>query len=249
MIHLRTRAVPLLLALATFGRVAAAQNAPEPAPPPLPPPPPAVYNPPAPPPYTGPSMMGTWDKPRFHDRFYLRLSLGGGTMGTNADFQPNNGVDFETQGGSVALDLAIGGTPAPGFVIGGDFAFQEAFRPHFTVNFREGESNANTVFGLLGFFLDWFPDPRGGFHVGGTFGYADLSVAGENDVIVNDVRERGVGGAVRVGYDLWISNQWSLGLLGQWVGGWVTGDNGNNNTFTESDTVSSFALLFTALYH
>jgi hypothetical protein len=249
MIRLRAKFAPLLLIL-SLGRLAAAQTAPEPAPPPLPPPPPPVYNPPAPPPYSGPSLTGTWDTPRFHDRFYLRLSLGGGTMGTSGNLDPDNGVTFETRGGCVAFDVAIGGTPAPGFVIGGDYAFQMAFRPHFKTSSSsfsfEDDASANTVFGLFGFFVDWFPEPRGGFHVGGTLGFAVLSVANENGNFDNSVSENGIGGALRVGYDFWISNQWSVGVLGQFVGGRVSGD---SNSVNERDTVSSFAVLFTALYH
>jgi len=205
-----------------------------------------MYNPPAPPPYTGPSLSGTWDKPRFHDRFYLRMSAGGGTLGTNASFGQDNGLDFETRGGCLSLDLAIGGTPVPGFVVGGNFAFQEAFKPHFTETLGEGETHTNTVFTLLGPFIDWFPDPRGGFHLGATFGYAYVAVVDQSGLADNTLRENGIGGAVRAGFDLWVSNQWALGLLGQFVGGQVwSGD----TVVKRNDWVSSWALLFTALHH
>lgn len=254
MISTRAGFAPLFAVL-FFVRAAAAQNSsPEPAAPPLPPPPPPPYNPPPPPPYTGPPMNTgpslNGDLPRFHDRFYLRMSLGGGALATSGDFSPDNGNTFETHGGCVAFDLAIGGTPVPGFVIGGDYAFQEAFRPRLKLSSRsittEGDSNVNTVFGLLGPFVDWFPDPRGGFHFGGTLGFAVLAVANDNGNIDNSASENGFGGALRLGYDAWISNDWSLGVLGQFVGGRVSAE---TNSVTERDSVQSFSVLFTALYH
>jgi hypothetical protein len=194
--------------------------------------------------------LGGGDIPYFHDRFYLRMSVGGGTMGTSGNFDPDNGATFDTRGGCVALDIAIGGTPAPGFVIGGDYAFQEAFRPH--LKFRSAsistdqDANANTVFGLFGAFVDWFPDPRGGFHLGGTLGFAILSIADDSGNVDNTVSEGGVGGAFRIGYDAWVSSQWSLGVLGQFVGGRVSAD---THSVTERDSVASFSLLVTTLYH
>lgn len=246
---------PLLVVLSLV-RVAAAQNPPppEPAAPPLPPPPPPPYNPPPPPPYTGPPMntgsLGGGDVPYFHDRFYLRLSLGGGTMGTSGTFDPDDGSTFDTRGGCFAFDLAIGGTPVPGFVIGGNYAFQESFKPHVKIRSGalsvDGDSDTNTVFSVLGPFVDWFPDPSGGFHFGGTLGFGVLSVADDSGSVSNSVSESGFGGALRIGYDAWVSRQWALGVLGQFVGGRVSS---NSRTPNERDSVTSFAVLFTALYH
>jgi hypothetical protein len=191
------------------------------------------------------------DAGRFHDGFYLRLGLGGGSMGTSASFDPDDGSTFETSGGCLAFDIAVGGTPVPGFVIGGDYAFQEAFKPHFKVRTSsrsaEGDGNTNTVFGLLGVFTDWFPNPRGGFHLGGTLGFAVLSVADENGNLDNSRSENGFGGALRIGYDAWVSRDWSLGVLGQFVGGRVGSD--TSNSVSERDSVATFSVLFTALYY
>jgi hypothetical protein len=254
MIPLRARTAAVLVVL-SLGRLAAAQQNPpaEPAAPPIPPPPPP-YNPPPPPPYTGPKMntgsLGG-DGQRLHDGFYLRLSVGGGTMGTSGTFDPDDGSSFDTRGGCVSFDIAVGGSPVPGLVIGGNYAFQEAFKPRLTLSSSsfstERDADVNTVFGLVGPFVDWFPDPRSGFHVGGTLGFAVLTIADENGNVDNGVSERGFGGALRVGYDFWVDSQWSLGVVGQFVGGRVSGD--SVNSVTERDSVGSFAVLFTALYH
>jgi len=194
--------------------------------------------------------LGGGDIPYFHDRFYLRLSLGGGTLGTSGNLDPDNGTTFDTRGGCVAFDLAIGGTPVPGFVIGGDYAFQEAFRPHIKLRSgsisAEQDADVNTVFGVLGPFVDWFPDPSGGFHFGGTLGLAVLSSADDNGNVSNSVSESGFGYAFRLGYDAWVSRQWALGVLGQFVGGSVSTD---SRSPRERDSVASFSVLFTALYH
>jgi hypothetical protein len=214
--------------------------------PPLPPPPPPPYAPPPPPPG---SLSG--DIPRFHDRFYLRLGLGGGTLRTSGTFDPDDGTSIDTRGGGFSFDLAIGGTPAPGFVIGGDYTFQQGVKPRVKFSTPTGsseiDSNNDSVFGLLGIFADWFPDPRGGFHVGATLGLALLSIADDNGNVSNSNEKRGGGGALRVGYDFWVGDQWSIGILGQLVGASVSRD----TTFgvSEHDSVGSFGLLVTALYH
>jgi len=179
------------------------------------------------------------------------MSLGGGSLGTKGALDPDNGTDVETRAGGIGLDLAIGGTPARGFVIGGDYAFQQGAKPHANFSSPTGSSETdspnNLNLQLLGVFTDWFPDPRGGFHVGGTLGLARLYISDDKGHRSDSNAKKGGGVALRVGYDFWVGSQWSLGILGQFLGARVSSD--SSRSVIGRDSVASFGLFFTALYH
>jgi hypothetical protein len=205
------------------------------------PPPPAVD---APPPPQG-------DIRHFHDRFYLRLGLGGGSLHTSGKFDPDLGTTLELSGGGPAFDLSIGGTPAPGFVVGGSYLFQQATQPRFTLangsQTVSGDAENNAVLGLFGPFIDWFPDPAGGFHVGALVAFGLLTVADQSGQIKDSSDETGPAGAFRIGYDLWVADAWSIGILGQALAGSVSSKPVNG--IQEKDTFTSFGLQVSALYH
>src|SRR5439155_18501288 len=105
-------------------------------------------------------------------------------------------------------------------------------------------SDANMNFGLLGPFIDWYPDPEGGFHFGGMLGVAVLT-ASNPDTGNTTASDTGFGGAIGAGYDFWIAPEWSLGILGKLMGGTVQNSNqtvagvGANEKFS----VGAFSLL------
>ncbi|MBI3203366.1 MAG: hypothetical protein HYZ29_17640 [Myxococcales bacterium] len=93
----------------------------------------------------------------------------------------------------------VGGTASRGWVTGGGAVGQ-------TVGFFSHGSAWLLV--VLGPFLDWYPDEREGLHAGVMLGPAAVPL----------VRGTGVGGAVWGGYDLWVSDQWSMGLVARGIG-------------------------------
>lgn len=208
-------------------------------------PPPGAYQGPAAGPYEPPPPAPTTDDPtaRYHDGFYFRGSLGGGALSAKGEIEGTN-VDYEINGGSFSLDLMFGGTPTGGLVIGGAYFFSQAQKPNVKVGSIEGESNNNFNFGLIGPFVDWFFIPDGGFHAGLIFGGALANVTS------SDGRESstatGAGGGLFLGYDFWIADQWSLGVLARATGGSVTNDDVDPK---EKLSVGNFALMFSALYH
>jgi hypothetical protein len=226
----------------------------QPAPAPAPaygnaPPPGYAYPPPPPPPPPPGPPPGAY----VHDGFYLRLAIGGGFVSASGTINSSSSVpDFTVKGGGVGFDLGIGGTVGKGIVIGGEYIFQQAVKPTVADSNGNtlGTSNANMNFGLLGPFIDWYPDPEGGFHFGGTLGLAVLTASDPNtgDTTASDT---GFGGAVGVGYDFWVAPEWSLGILGKFMGGTVQN---NNQTIAgvsanEKFSVGAFSLLFSVLYH
>jgi hypothetical protein len=152
-----------------------------------------------------------------------------------------------------ALELLLGGTPARGFVVGGGVIGQSAWDPETAVDSRRNQyPEALPAFkiydafgvGLLGPFLDWFPDETGGAHAGAMIGLGYIGLE----------RDRSVAGSLWGGYDFWVANQWSLGAELRAVAATGARDiyvpAGASRTIAQmDDTAASFQLLFTALYH
>jgi len=213
-----------LLCLVGYSASALAQQAPPPAAPPPPDPPPAapptiqVAEPQAPAVAAPPSIDLSTEPPakpvqrsyHFHEGFYLRASVGFGYYyGSFSDGkQPN--LDFNEHGGSMSLDLLIGGSPSPGLSIGGGLLVDPLFGAEYS---RDGDNlgNHDGVSTLIGPFIDAFPDPTKGWHLGGMFGLAAQSFQNVN--ATGDGRERalGIGGAAWFGYDFWVAGEWAAG--------------------------------------
>jgi hypothetical protein len=185
--------------------------APEPAadPVPEPPPPPPtrvrVYEPPprleVPPPT--PIAPNTYR----HDGFYFR-SVANTLQYVWAKAESDDDTKSFDGAGAGGL-LAIGGTPVEGLVIGGAIAgFGRS--SHWSGISDEGD-DVDLTFAQIGLLVDWFPNARGGWHVGGIVGLG-FSVLTDDD----DEQYTGVSGSVSLlgGYDWWIGPQWALGLVG-----------------------------------
>jgi hypothetical protein len=185
----------------------------------------------------------------YHDGFYLRLSAGYGALWIDSDYS-DLGMG-SASGSGIAIDLQIGGTPAPGLVIGGGLLFQEAFRPSYDYEFDVSGAGADTAVGDLGFVLfgpmiDVFPSPTSGFHFGGLLGFAQIP--GLSDP--QDNASSGFGLSLWTGYMWWASSQWSIGGLVR-LSGAATGRTGeiSGEQHDVSDITRSITLMVSAAYH
>jgi hypothetical protein len=142
----------------------------------------------------------------------------------------------ETSFETVALELMLGGTPMPGVTVGGGLHVDSAW----SVNANR-RSFSNLLF--VGPFVDIFPDPRGGFHVGGMLGGAALV---HDNPDLDPVTYRGFGASLWLGYDLWIAEQWSLGAM---LAGGVARLASTDRLAPDAARVDSVAVLLGWLYH
>jgi len=141
-----------------------------------------------------------------HDGFYMRAGFG--TQYTRI-FGEREGQDAALGVWGMSLVLAFGGTPAPGLVVGGMFTYAGGGQGTFkgAPMGAEKKSDAGTV--LLGPFIDWFPSPRGMWHLGGAVG---ISGHGINDGDGNDFDGTSAGAMVYAGADFWAGPAYSSGL-------------------------------------
>jgi hypothetical protein len=148
-----------------------------------------------------------------HDGFYLRL---GGGVGYGSFSGTGPAGDASLAGFNPAGEtlLAIGGNVAEGLVVAGAF---HGSGVRATFEGAPPARDATAALGQLGVLVDWFPDPTGGWHVGGMAGLGviqivDAGVRDSGEAIVKDSGGTGFGGALLGGYDFWIGPQWSTGL-------------------------------------
>jgi len=176
-----------------------------------------------------------------HQGFYL--SAGGGLAVLSAWGSGPSGSASITGVGSES-DVAIGGTVAPGLVIGavartwsisGTFKGGPAIsatatyftngQPSTSRLTLSGNARATTI--ELGAFLDWYPNPENGWHLGGSLGLGGMTVI---DDAATSSASVGIAVSLYGGYQWWLGPAWSLGLVGVASGGTMSSfEDGNQN--------------------
>lgn len=167
-------------------------------------------------------------EPFVHDGFMLHLGVGLGYTSyterisySDPNVTPLFGTHNQATGVTSALDLSLGGTITSGLVGGVDIAARSIINPTFTIDGNEYETEDTSVgLGVFGVFGQWYPDPSAGFFVHASLGYGEVSVRVENLEIETDVD--GVVLGAGAGYEWWISEEWSAGVEGQLVAGFLS---------------------------
>jgi hypothetical protein len=161
------------------------------------PPPPLTPAPAAPPVATA---AGGRPGDYLHDGLYARFWAGfsyARLIGTSPPGAPSYG------GPGVGNFIAVGGTVSSGFVVAATLGVVTGFET--LPNGSPIAGNVDVSATLYGVLLDWFPDPRRGGHLGGSVGLSRVTVA--------DGAGYTAGFSVHGGYDFWMTENWSAGLL------------------------------------
>jgi hypothetical protein len=92
---------------------------------------------------------------------------------------------------------------------------------------------------------DIFPDPAGGFHLGGLVGVSFLGLKDDQENSSN-----GLGLSVWGGHQWWASSQWSVGGLVRLSAAWSARKvDGVGRQHDASDVTRAITLMFSAVYH
>jgi hypothetical protein len=187
---------------------------------------------------------------RRHDGFYLRVGVGGGRFEDRFEVEGFRLLGFtldiaegRATGPSVSFELAAGGTVGNGLVVGGAVFVEQIANPSIEVNEEPVEQDVSVgTFVLAGPMIDWYLDPTGGLHLQAGVGGASITLRDSSGQEDRDNRPIGGGGAVGIGYDIWVADQVSLGVLARGLFASLTNDGLRH-------TVNAGALLVTVTYH
>lgn len=180
-----------------------------------------------------------------HDGFYARLSLGFGQLGTTMN-APESGA-IKGDGSTLTLDVSLGYALSPGIVLGAMLITEQMPSVELSAN---APVVTDVSAGTLGAFFDGYPNPRGGFHLGGGLGFAGTNI--QRKEAAGFKNAGGFGLAGWVGYDIWVADQWSAGLLVRLMGTRTRADadeTENNLSGTATMATRSISLLLTGVYN
>lgn len=173
-----------------------------------------------------------------HDGFYFRGDVGLLVARTFVRSEQPSHPSYSVGDGGLGLDLAFGGTPSPGMALGGELSL---------ASIQGGGSTAGL--GMLGVFVDGFPEVNGGFHLGGFVGFAGSRTTTPGKV--SELRGRGLGLAAWIGQNWWVADEWSMGGLLRFTGAFDHDGSHDHGPGAYTLDSSSFgvAFLFNVLYH
>jgi hypothetical protein len=195
-----------------------------------------------------------------HDGFYMRF--GSGLAVYDEDLQSRESVVYDgkvksrTRGIATVSELALGGTIAPGLVLGGGIYTADLVAS--TLKLEKGSAGEppdeldtqlrNLV--LFAPFIDLYPNPRYGFHVQGALGLAVLTprVFGSSATERSEYAAVGGGLMLGVGYEFWVADEWSLGILGRATVNVLTGKDDDDVRWIHVP-ITSPSFMVTLTYH
>jgi outer membrane protein with beta-barrel domain len=149
--------------------------------------------------------------PRTHEGFQFRGVIGGGYLSDSES--PESAT---ISGPAAGFELYVGGNVIPGLAVGGFLGGASAANPSVSLNGQSlgTATNASLTLAMIGPYVDWYFDPTGGFHLMGMLEFTRLAVTTGGGGVSS---ETPVGGGIGagVGYDFWLSDTFSMGVLGR----------------------------------
>ncbi|MEO7034657.1 MAG: hypothetical protein ABI548_12180 [Polyangiaceae bacterium] len=157
--------------------------------------------------------------PRTHDGFYFRGATGLGYLKSSLSIEaPGFG---SISGGSVSglaigFDAWFGGSPIPGLAIGGGLTSYDVPSPSLKVGGQSQTTNSHLMLSIVGAFGDYYFNPNQGLHAEALVGFGVLSAQdSQGNTSSNDPSGLALG--LGFGNDWWVSDEWSIGVLGRFI--------------------------------
>ena len=161
---------------------------------------------------------------RVHDGFYLRLSAG---LGYQVFSVSSSTADADASGLAYPFDFMIGGSLAQGVALGGMLSAAVTRSP--TVDPGDATlDGTNLNLFRAGAFIDYYPSPTAGFHLLGDVAFAEVSATDDRTNFVSG-KVTGFSLGAGVGYEWWVSDSWSLGVMGRFAWAILTSDRNDND--------------------
>jgi hypothetical protein len=184
-----------------------------------------------------------------HDGFYLRLGTGFGSYGETVR---RAGQDQSTTVTGVATvgEWLVGGAVRPGLIVGGGVFTSNVLASDRTVSGAtppDEIAGGQGTFSLVGPFFDYYFNPTKGAHIEAAIGFATVTGTAVTSSS-KDTVALGGGAVIGAGYEWWLSDNWSVGVLGRMAVGWVTGRDNADVRWYRSVGASP-SVLFTATFN
>jgi hypothetical protein len=175
-----------------------------------------------------------------HDGFFLRLAPGVGFMSDNETLGANK---FEYSGTSSLFDFAIGGAIIENLIVFLDVSAAVVSEPKLKVNGQSATTNSSDhSTSILGLGLAYyFPS---NIYLSGAVGRAITSLKANGKTYET---KNGYGLNMMLGKEWWVSDNWGLGIAGQWL--YSDCPDIDFAGSTPHVKASSFGVLFSATYN
>jgi hypothetical protein len=204
---------------------------------------------------TGITLPAAAQRARHHDGFYLRLG-GGFTYVSDSvetdEYPLFNDAEGTAKGFGAAGELGIGGSVSPGVVLGGGIfshwlpSLESENAEVANVDVPDIEFDEGALW-VMGFLVDYYPNPSAGLHLQGSAGLALGSLGdgrSNGNLTLDEHSGIGLGLVAGIGHEWWVANNWGLGLLGRFTAAWFTAEDDNDVEW--SHFAIAPAILFTA---
>ena len=154
-----------------------------------------------------------------HDGFYLRMAVGGGRFRDDFKHEITRlfgiGLEGHAEGASGSFEVSAGYALKPGLILGGGVFIEQAVEPKVEIGDADYSDTVSVgTLVMVGPMIEWYVNPEGGFFFGGGPVGARLQIKDESGDL-SDHEPVGGGLVANVGYDFWVAEQWSLGIMGR----------------------------------
>ena len=188
---------------------------------------------------------------RYHDGFYLRLGVGAGALGANVEASDSDAAtQVHVSGVTIPVEVAIGGTPAPGLALGAGIYGLHLPSAQYTAGrgdyVRKGSAEYGAI-SMFGPFIDVYLEPRHGVHFQLAPCFTAVSAGKSEDLDSDAMTGTGYGAMVGAGIESWVGEQWGLGVLARLQYASVELEDDSGDTYDLQALVPS--LLVTATLH
>ena len=152
-------------------------------------------------------------EPETHDGFFLRLgaNVGPGSVSETIEVGGTEGPEASFSGLTFGFDLMLGGTPAPGLVIGGALLTTTTSDPSFEQGSVKGTADGTLLMAGVAAFANYYFDPTQGLHGQLILGYGAVDFVRPNGASGGGNDPTGLLAGLGVGYDFWLGGEWSVG--------------------------------------
>ena len=153
--------------------------------------------------------------PMTHDGFYFRGATGLGYLKSSLTLPAGQPAE-SLSGLDIGFDAWFGGSPIPGLVIGGGITTFDVPSPTIKQGGTSSSFPGHAMLDIVGAFGDYYFNPNQGMHAEALIGYGVLGLA-LNDGTTSTNDPSGLALGLGFGNDWWVSDEWSIGVLGRFI--------------------------------